>query len=230
MITEFIYHDIHFKVHYNPVDTSGLGAITEIVTRNEYLLNYFSGQKNKIFIDIGANIGIATIIMAKLNPESIIYSFEPSNNAYNMLLKNIEINNLTNVRPFNLAVSNKLTKTLTLSIFDTMSGANSTYSNVKTFSDFYRVSPTIEIINCISLDEIIDKEKIKDIYLLKIDCEGAEFDIIYDSDMFKNKIVKNMVGEFHDLKYNTITKKSDELLKYCKEYIDGLLKVSILQI
>lgn len=230
MITEFIYHNIQFKAYYNPDDNSGLAAIVEIVTRNDYILSNFSAQENKIFIDIGANIGIATIIMAKLNPKSIIYSFEPSNDTYNILLKNIEVNNLTNVRPFRLAVSNKLNKTLTLSILDRMSGASSTYSDIKSFSDFYNIKPITETITCISLDEIIVKEKIEEIYLLKIDCEGAEFDIIYDSIMFKKKIIKNMVGEFHDLKYNTIDKKSKELLKYCKEYIDGVLKVTILQL
>ena len=235
--TTFKYSNETFFVKYDPSDNSGLGAITEIVNRNEYVLDKFTGQQNKVFIDIGANIGIATIIMAKLNPQSIVYSFEPFEKAYTLLLKNIIANKLTNVKPFNLAVSNKANKKLTLSIFNTMSGANSTYSDPDKFSSFWKTAEVIKEVDCIYFDKILVDNKIKEIYLLKIDCEGAEFDIIYDSDFFKNKIVKNMVGEFHDLKYNTINDsnqvnlaKSASLITYCKNYVDGIFKVSILQI
>lgn len=40
-----------------------------------------------------------------------------------------------------------------------------------------------------------------------------------------------MVGEFHDLKYNTSVKNnSTELIKYCKKYIDYNLKISVLNL
>lgn len=75
---------------------------------------------------------------------------------------------------------------------------------------------------------IIKKNNIQSIELLKIDCEGAEYDIIYGSDKIKEKIVKNIVGEFHNLKYTNTKNKSDELLNYCKLYVDGIISISIL--
>ena len=69
------------------------------------------------------------------------------------------------------------------------------------------------------------------IELLKIDCEGAEFEILYNSDFFQKNIVKNMVGEFHNLCYNTTVKNtSQELINYCKLYVKGILKITELTI
>ena len=64
-------------------------------------------------------------------------------------------------------------------------------------------------------------------YLKIIDYEGAEFDILYDSALFKNKIIKNIVGVFHDLKYNAVAHKNHDLLEYVKQYIDGSINTSI---
>jgi len=213
-----------------------LGSILEIVTRNDYKLDKFAGQKNKIFIDIGANLGIATIIMAKLNPESIVYSFEPIKNVYDMLVNNININSLTNVKTFNMGVSDRKTKSLKLSVLNNMSGASSTYANENLFKNKWselfenRANYQFNIVDCVSLDEFITTNGITEIELLKIDCEGAEFDIIYDSELFKERIIKNLVGEFHNLCYNNALNKSQELIEYCKKYIDGIVKVSILNL
>ncbi len=40
-----------------------------------------------------------------------------------------------------------------------------------------------------------------------------------------------MVGEFHNLKYNTIVKHTgEELLDYCNPFIQNILKISILNV
>lgn len=222
----FDYYNHKFNVEYDPADKSGLGSILEIVTNNEYVLDSYVNNKDKVFFDIGANIGIATIIMAKLNPESTIYSFEPNRKVFSMLLKNIELNNLSNVKAFNLAVSNKINKQLTLSIYSIWSGASSTCADQQLFSSHWNDNQSYQV-DCISFDDVIINNNIDSIYLLKIDCEGAEFDIIYDSELFKKGVVKNIVGEFHDLKYNKSLNKSQELINYTKEHVSGLVKISI---
>ena len=133
--TSFIFCQTLFEVEYDPKDYTGLGSIKEIVVNNDYLLDQFINQKDKFFIDIGSNLGIATIIMAKLNPQSTIYSFEPFKKAYDMLVNNIKLNSLTNVKTFNLAVSNKTNKSLKINIPETMSGASSTYAEQHLFEN-----------------------------------------------------------------------------------------------
>ena len=81
------------------------------------------------------------------------------------------------------------------------------------------------------MDKIIDDNFIDEIELLKIDCEGAEYDILYNSSNIKKNIVKNMVGEFHNLKYNIVGKETGEsLVTYCKPFVENIFKVTILNI
>jgi len=225
------YIDIELDILYDPNDKSGIGSINEIINSNDYILNNFRSQENKVFIDIGANIGVATLIMAKLNPKSTVYAFEPYTKVYDILKKNVELNNLNNVKIFNIGLSNKTSDNIKLNIFNKWSGASSMYADDTTFQSFYDNDVSHTYVSCLSFDKMLEINNINEIYLLKIDCEGAEYDIIYDSEKVKNKIVKNMVGEFHDLKYNkTPRNECNKLLDYSKQYIDGTIHIQFLTI
>ena len=73
-------------------------------------------MKNKVkpamnVIDIGANIGLFTLILAKLVGKSgHVYSFEPDPQLFQILNENVKLNQLENVSTFQLAVSNKIGK------------------------------------------------------------------------------------------------------------------------
>jgi len=95
---------------------------------------------------------------------------------------------------------------------------------------FRRPIETVEV-DCISLDDIIEKYNIDNVHLLKIDCEGAEYEILYNSQFFKNKMIKNIVGEFNNLRYNITPEKNNyKLLEYCNRYVDGIKKITMLTI
>ena len=226
-IKDITYHDINLKVIINLHDPSGNGCISEIVERDEYSLYQFRNVKDKVFIDIGANIGVATVIMALLNPESVVYSFEPIKEVYDILCKNIEINNIKNVISVNCAISNK-TDTVILHKFLGFSGASTICADQSTFNNHYGSTSETTVI-CLSFDEFIEDRKIDNIHLLKIDCEGAEYDILYDSKHLK--CIDNMVGEFHDLEYNkTPRNECIKLQEYCQQYIKGIIKLTFLKI
>lgn len=55
-------------------------------------------------VDVGANIGYYTLLMAK--QRAIVHSFEPEPKNFALLKKNVELNNFTNVILYNKAVSN----------------------------------------------------------------------------------------------------------------------------
>lgn len=230
--TDLEYNNNKYCIQ-NTNDPSTKWSIEEIIDGNEYKLDNFNNIKNATFIDIGANCGIATIILAKQNPESTIISFEPDKKIFEFLSNNIKLNNLTNIILHNKAVSKKGIKTINLYMNSFCSGANTTHSDPDTFKN-YNTDKTIDIyqVECISLDEIIDEYKINNIELLKIDCEGAEYDILYSSNYFQNKIVKNIVGEFHEFKYNTQIENnnsSKDLITYCEKYTN-IVNISVYKI
>lgn len=237
----FQYNNNNFSLMINRDDPSGLGCIREIVHENEYSLHNFCNLEGSI-LDVGANCGVATIILAKQNPKATIYSYEPHLPTYKLLCENVKINGLTNVKTFNLALTNKSDETIYLYESPLCSGGNTTCSDDTSFAKHFNLSKAQSLaVKTISLDDIIIQNDIKQISLLKIDCEGAEFQIIPSSLFFKTRIVKNIVGEFHDLIYNTqinnsqinntqINNSSEELIKYCREHVAGVVKISILKI
>jgi hypothetical protein len=72
-------------------------------------------------------------------------------------------------------------------------------------------------LNAIFMDYNISKCK-----LLKIDCEGAEYEILADAEEFLKKCA-HLRGEFHQYKSSGLTvKRAENLEKYCKQFIDDV--------
>lgn len=64
--------------------------------------------KGMVCLDIGANIGYFTLIMARLvGEEGKVFAFEPEPHNFDLLVKNIAINGYHNITPIQKAISNK---------------------------------------------------------------------------------------------------------------------------
>lgn len=152
------------------------------------VLPNFTIKKNDIVIDVGAHVGFFTIYVARQASEGKIYAFEPYSKSFNLLKKNVEMNKLSNVITENCAVlKNSGTATLFIdrdfAISNTLFGAETDLEK--------------ELVTTISIQDIFDKYKIERVDLLKLDCEGAEFEIILNlSKDVLEKIVK-ISAEIH---------------------------------
>ncbi|WP_371504447.1 FkbM family methyltransferase [Nitrosopumilus adriaticus] len=124
-----------------------------------------------IVIDVGANIGYYTLIFAQLvgNTGKVI-AFEPETKNFEILKKNIAINNLSNVILEQKIVSNTKGKT---KLFLADSGIVGHHTNpTKHNTDFIEV-------DSITLDDYLDENNLsKKINFLKIDVEGAEIKVL----------------------------------------------------
>jgi FkbM family methyltransferase len=139
-------------------------------------------RPNMVVVDIGANIGYYTLIAARLLRKSgIVYAFEPERSNYELLVKNIRINNFSNVVSINKAASNKNGET-ELFLDKTGSGGHS-----------FSQSNTTETagsahIETISLDSFFENTiRNTRVDLIKIDAQGAEGLIIEGAE----KILEN---------------------------------------
>mgnify|MGYP003683642845 CR=1 FL=1 len=90
LISNYIYH---FKI-WEPS-----------ITR--YIVESLKDLNGRSFVDIGANLGYFSILVSKMNPKSMVYSYEPMPFLYESLKHNIEINDLSNVIAIQSAISNK---------------------------------------------------------------------------------------------------------------------------
>lgn len=133
---------------------------------NEYLKNKIDIKNNDIIIDIGGHIGLFALYASQFCKKGQIYSFEPVIENYNLFLKNVESNNLTNIKVFNTAVSKSDGK---INLF---------LNEDQAAHSIFTKSESINEVNSITLQSIFEDNKIKNCNLLKIDCEGAEYEIL----------------------------------------------------
>ena len=122
--------------------------------------------KHGNFLDIGANIGWYSLIIAKFYKKLKVHSFEPIKKTYNFLLKNIKCNFLSNVKTYNFGFYNENKK---ITFYSHPEGTGN--SSIKILSK--RKSLQIHKCNVKVLDDFISKKKIK-VDFIKCDVEGAE--------------------------------------------------------
>ena len=117
----------------------------------------------KRILDAGAHIGIFALIMAKRYPDATVYAVEPDSGNYEQLVKNIALNKLTNVTAVHAALA-RTEGTVKLYHSDHDAGHS--------LFDTWARNQTFEEVQGYPLSHF------KDINVLKIDTEGAEFEII----------------------------------------------------
>lgn len=156
-------------------------GVTDVATILDiyFRKDYGNVADNSTIIDIGANIGVYAIYAATRSKGSKIFAFEPAPTEFNMLVKNIAANNLTDkIIAEHAAVSGK---NETRTLFLNGGPHNSIYEH-------WENAEPIEIV-CISIASIFEKNNIVRCDMLKMDCEGSEFEILQSaSDQLFEKI------------------------------------------
>ena len=124
-------------------------------------------------LDIGANTGVYSLIAKSMNPDALVYAFEPVNRVFVRLKENIELNNF-DIIPFELAVSNACGSA---TIFDTLSDHIYSVTVNKNLA-----SPDVLVeeteITTISLNSFVERYGIEKVDLLKIDVETHEPEVL----------------------------------------------------
>ena len=144
--------------------------ISKIITGKVYPLVILPNANiPKTIIDIGANIGAASLFFSRNYPESEIFSFEPTETTFHLLRQNMINFNTKNVTIFQKGVFKENTR-LKIHINSRTPGVNSIFKNSR--HDNY------EHADFINLNDFFEENKIKNIDILKIDTEGSELDIL----------------------------------------------------
>jgi len=159
---------------YECVD-GGLFFYPHIYDKEEFSFLRNVLYEGDIFFDIGANIGIYTILASRLvSDKGIVVSIEADPYNYKKLIKNIKLNNLNNIVTLNIGVSDK-SELLKLGINKTGNRGGNSFT--------YSGNESVDV-QCESLSKIVHNLDIKSIKLLKIDIEGFEYRVL--KEFFEN--------------------------------------------
>lgn len=150
-------------------------------------------KKNDTVIDIGANIGVFAIYAATRSKDVNVLAFEPFPDNADWLRKNVSQSRLPNIKVYQQAVAG-VTEERKLQMSDSwMKHALS--ETDKEVADFPEKNGQSIKVQCVEFDNVL--KDVPKCDLLKIDCEGSEYEILYSSSPETLKKIQKIVGEFH---------------------------------
>ena len=191
-------NNIKIKIRTNSTDIMQLGTVWLV---EDYEVSGFNINNEDIVIDIGAHIGLFSLFVSQYCKNGKIFSYYPIEKNFRILKENIELNKIKNIIHFNSAVSNQSNK---LKIF--IDSDDSAHSIFESDRDFIEVNST-------TIKSIFDENEIKNCNLLKLDCEGAEYQIIESIPKEYFLKIDKMIIEYH---------KANENPKLYKKLIQNL--------
>ncbi len=157
-------------------------------------------------IDIGANIGVTSVAIAKrIGRGGKLYSFEPVPEYFDILKENLSSNGLENVKAYELAVIDKV-------------GRAYVYQNGVSSGVVFQKGARRFNVSTTTIDRFLNEEKIERIDLINMDCEGSELLALNGA---KDTLCKNRVKILCEIHHDFL-KQLDQSVEDLVEYLQGL--------
>jgi FkbM family methyltransferase len=160
--------------------------------------------ENKVVFDIGANVCDSSLYFITKNPEKII-AVEPFIQNIQIAKKNILANNLNGKIILELAA---------LSVEDGSTKIDENYQHLRNDNNFNNLNviglfKEGTTISTYSMKTLLSKYDVNEA-VLKLDCEGCEYDTIFNSDKETLRKFSHIIMEYH----NGYLKLEEQLKKY----------------
>lgn len=187
-----------FEFYCRP-DNSNDDFKTMTFHENDIIEHYFTPRKGDIVIDIGAHIGLYTIIASKrvgMHGKVVAIEADPKNSE--VLKRNIHLNNLTNVIALNYAAYSEEKK---MKLYLPASKLSHSIYNTLMSDRAHGVRQFVEV-NANTLDFLLQSIGIKheEVNWIKIDVEGAEYEVLRGSkDILSKSRDVSLLIEVHNL-------------------------------
>ena len=164
---------------------------------DDCIYGFDTSSQSPVILDIGANIGIASLYFSMRFPNSRIIALEPDPELFKYLESNC--NSIKNVELRNLAVA---------SVAGTSSFSSRKDDSGKLGIRTVDSETSSTTVTCVLLSKVIEDVG-REVDLLKIDIEGSEYDVIHESRNWLSS-VKRIFVECHS--FQGQPQKFDKLL------------------
>lgn len=200
-VINFNGNPLHFRDGTSDSLLININLLDEDISKREYL--FPKEIQPKVILDIGANIGVTSILLDHCYPGAKIFAFEPDKENFNLLEKNVE--NYLNIVPLNYGLSDITQK---VELYDSEDQIN--FGGLSTV----KKGNIRDIISVMNVNQALRELNINAVDLIKIDCEGAEYDIfkVFNPEILSQ--VEWIEGEFHNHKEYDILKILEDDFKF----------------
>lgn len=169
-------------------------ALYEIMLRRDYSRSGQVFRQGSTVVDVGANIGCFSLLAAQAVGQSgRVIAIEPEENTFRQLVRNIELNGLRNITPLKAAIGGR-ERTGTIHV-DTNKLFTSLFKEV----DGRLIEGEQQSTPMTTLQNLFRQQAIEDCDYLKLDCEGAEYEIIEAMSPELAQRVQQITMEVHDI-------------------------------
>jgi len=169
------------------LDTTGSlpGTLAEVFVRRRY----GSVAGFRTIVDVGANVGSFAVYAAQASPGARIFCYEPEPQNFVRLRQNLRINGLDErVAAFQCAVSSSgEPRNLGVGV-----------SQLNSF-EYLRGGANYQVVACTTLRDIRAEHRLDRLDLLKMNCEGAEYEILDACSNSDLEGILNIRLEYHNL-------------------------------
>jgi len=173
-----LVHNINRSLYF-PNNTTYIELFRDIILDDEYKISSFKNENIPNIVDVGANLGMFSIAARIAFKNAKIHAYEPN--------------------PNNIPVLGKHAKEFNFKIYEEALGFEAGRGELifTTANDTSaRISNTDKGLTILSdLDTVINRFENRKIDLLKLDCEGAEFEILRNTKALKH--VRFLTMEYH---------------------------------
>src|SRR5262249_47317322 len=134
-------------------------------------------------LDIGANVGAFTLLAARAAPQGRICAVEPETGNFALLQQNVALNRAQNVDLLQAAVGASEGRAL-------VSSGGILSSTVTDSGNAGQTVPQVTLASLVA--------RLGEVDLLKMDCEGAEFDIFFSTPLPVLRKIRRITMEYHN--------------------------------
>jgi FkbM family methyltransferase len=160
-------------------------------------------------VDLGANVGFFTLFAASRFPHCPIVSVEPYPSSAKALADNVRNNRLSNCQTLQVAVSNARGTVTFGSTSPVPNPVNARITPGATIDGRqYVACPTI------TLDDLMRDHVSGDVAFLKLDIEGAEYDVLYGASDAALARIKRIALETEDL--DAVSQNTEALTSFLR--------------
>jgi len=148
--------------------------------------DYGKASSGKLVVDIGASLGSFSLDAARQGARVLAY--EPAPESFELLSQTIKLNRSEGkIKPFRLGVAGRAGKRKFF------------LTRFSPLSSFFAGGDSKISVDCVTLEDIFKKHRLKKLDLLKLDCEGAEYEILYETPAEILEKIKEIRLEYHVL-------------------------------